>query len=124
MVHSEEEYLMAVEASAILFGQGTAESIRSIREDMFLAVFEGVPQFEIASPDIDTGILDLLALETGVFASKGEARRLISGGGVSLNKEKISDPEKRITKDDFIKNKYLIIQKGKKNYYLIRVKGS
>ncbi len=124
MVHSEEEYHMAVEASAILFGQGTTESLRNIREDMFLAVFEGVPQFEIASPDMDTGILDLLAVETGVFASKGEARRLISGGGVSLNKEKISDPERRITKDDFIKNKYLIIQKGKKNYYLIRVKGS
>lgn len=124
MVHSKEEYLMAVEASAILFGQGTTESLRNIREDMFLALFEGVPQFEIDSQDIDIELLDLLALETGVFASKGEARRLIAGGGVSLNKEKISDPGRRITKNDLIKNKYLIIQKGKKNYYLIRVKES
>lgn len=124
MVHSEEELQMAIEASGILFGKGTTESLSRIREDMFLAVFEGVPQIELDSSDMDMDVLELLALETGVFASKGEARRLIAGGGVSLNKQKITDPERRITRDDFINDKYLLVQKGKKNYYLIRVKES
>ncbi|MEN8228655.1 MAG: tyrosine--tRNA ligase [Bacteroidota bacterium] len=124
MVHSREEYEMSVEASGILFGKGTTDSLKRIREDMLLALFEGVPQFEIPSSDIDYDVLELLAVETGVFASKGEARRMVSGGGVSINKQKITAPEQRISKDDFINNKYLLIQKGKKNYYLIRVKES
>ena len=124
MVHSREEYDMAVEASGILFGKGTTDSLKKIREDVFLAVFEGVPQFEVPSSDMDQDVLELLAVETGVFASKGEARRLVSGGGVSINKEKITGPDQRITGDDFINNKYLLVQKGKKNYYLIRVKES
>jgi len=124
MVHSQEEYDMAVEASGILFGKGTTESLKKIREDIFLAVFEGVPQFEIPSSDMDMDVLELLAVETGVFASKGEARRLVTGGGVSINKEKITDPEHRVSSGDFINNKYLLVQKGKKNYYLIRVKES
>jgi len=124
MVHSREEYEMAVEASGILFGKGTTESLKRIREDLFLAVFEGVPQFEVPSSDIDFDVLELLAVETAVFASKGEARRMVSGGGVSINKRKITGPEQRISKVDFINNKYLLIQKGKKNYYLIRVKES
>jgi len=122
MVHSHEEYEMAVEASGILFGKGTTESLNNIREDVFLSVFEGVPQFELPSSDIDRDILELLAVDTAVFSSKGEARRLVSGGGVSINKQKLSGPEQRITSDDFINNKYLLVQKGKKNYYLIRVK--
>ncbi len=122
MVHSREEYDMAVEASGILFGKGTTESLKKIREDVFLAVFEGVPQFEVPSSDLDKDVLELLAVETGVFASKGEARRMVTGGGVSINKRKISGPDQRITKEDFIKDKYLLVQKGKKNYYLIRVK--
>ena len=124
MVHSQEEYDMAVEASGILFGKGTTESLKKIREDVFLAVFEGVPQFEIPSAEVDMNILELLAVETGVFASKGEARRLVTGGGVSINKEKITDPEHRVSSNDFINNKYLLVQKGKKNYFLIRVKES
>jgi len=124
MVHSREEYDMAVEASGILFGKGTTESLGKIREDMFLAVFEGVPQFEIPSSEMDKDVLELLAVETGVFPSKGEARRMVIGGGVSINKQKISSPDQRITKVDFIKGKYLLIQKGKKNYYLIRVRES
>ena len=79
MVHSREEYDMAVEASGILFGKGTTESLEKIREDVFLAVFEGVPQFEIPSSDIEQDVLELLAVDTGVFASKGEARRMVSG---------------------------------------------
>jgi len=122
MVHSHEEYEMAVEASGILFGKGTTESLKKIREDVFLSVFEGVPQFELSSSDIDRDVLELLAVDTAVFSSKGEARRMVSGGGVSINKQKLVGPEQRITAMDFINNKYLLVQKGKKNYYLIRVK--
>jgi len=122
MVHSREEYDMAVEASDILFGKGTTESLKKIREDVFLSVFEGVPQFEVPSSDMDHDVLELLAVETGVFSSKGEARRMVSGGGVSINKQKLNGPDQRITSKDFINNKYLLVQKGKKNYYLIRVK--
>jgi len=122
MVHSRDEYEMALEASGILFGQGTTESLKKIREDVFLSVFEGVPQFEIASADLDQDVLELLAVDTAVFSSKGEARRMVTGGGVSINKQKLSDPDQHITRADFINDKYLLVQKGKKNYYLIRVK--
>lgn len=122
MVHSREEYDLAEEASGILFGRGTTESLAKIREDVLLAVFEGVPQFELASSVEELDVLELLAVDTGVFDSKGEARRLISGGGVSINKKKIQTPDHRVVRDDFIKGKYLLVQKGKKNYYLIRVK--
>ncbi len=122
LVHSRDEYDMAVEASGILFGKGTTESLKKIREDVFLSVFEGVPQFEVPSSDMDQDVLELLAVMTGVFSSKGEARRMVSGGGVSINKQKLTGPEQRITRDDFINNKYLLVQKGKKNYFLIRVK--
>ena len=122
MVHSQEEFELAVKASGILFGDELTDTFESIREDVFLNVFEGVPQFEIHSSEIDTNIMSLLVEDTGIFPSKGELRRLIQGGGVSLNKIRISDPDHMISKKDFIKQKYLIIQKGKKNYYLIRVK--
>ena len=122
MVHSKEDFDMAVEASGILFGKGTTESLKAIREDVFLSVFEGVPQFDLPSSEIDTDILELLAVSTAVFESTGEARRLITSGGVSINKEKISSPNHRITEADFINNKYLLVQKGKKNYYLIKIK--
>ncbi len=124
MVHSREEYEMAIEASGILFGKGTTESLSKIREDLFLSVFEGVPQFKIPSSDIDKDVLELLAVDTGVFASKGEARRMVAGGGVSINKQKLNSPEQRITRENFINNTYLLVQKGKKNYYLIRVEES
>jgi tyrosyl-tRNA synthetase len=101
MVHSREEYEMAVEASGILFGKGTTESLGSIREDVFLAVFEGVPQFEIPSAETEMDVVELLAVETTVFASKGEARRLIAGGGISINKKKITGPDQKIRADDF-----------------------
>ncbi len=122
MVHSREEYDMALEASGILFGKGTTDSLKKIREDVFLSVFEGVPQFEISSADLKRDVLELLAVETAVFSSKGEARRMVLGGGVSINKQKLSGPEQQITGEDFINHKYLVVQKGKKNYYLIRVK--
>jgi tyrosyl-tRNA synthetase len=121
-VHSREEYDMAVEASGILFGKGTTESLKAIREDVFLSVFEGVPQFEISSTDLGKDVLEVLAVDTGVFASKGEARRLITGGGVSINKQKITSVDHLVTEGDFINNKYLLVQKGKKNYFLIKIR--
>jgi tyrosyl-tRNA synthetase len=124
MVHSREELNMAVEASEILFGRGTTESLRRIREDTFLSIFEGVPQYEISPSAMENDLLEMLATETTVFSSKGEARRLVTGGGLSLNKEKVSDPQYRITTKDFINGKYLLVQKGKKNYHLIRVRES
>lgn len=123
MVHSREEYDNAVEASQILFGKGTSENLSKIDERTFLSIFEGVPQFSVKKSDISEGIgiLDLLAERTQVFPSKGELRRLIKGGGVSINKTKVSDPEMIIQAALLLNEKYLLVQKGKKNYYLITV---
>lgn len=123
MVHSHEDYKMAVEASQILFGKGTAEQLRKLNESTFLAVFEGVPQFTIAKNEVEKGvnIIDLLAEKTEVFPSKGELRRTIKGNGLSINKEKITNPELVIDKSFLIDEKYILAQKGKKNYYLIIV---
>ncbi len=124
MVHSKEDYEMAVEASQILFGKGTAEQLRKLNESTFLAVFEGVPQFEISKTEIETGVnvIDLLAEKTEVFPSKGELRRTIQGNGLSINKDKISDPDLTVGTDFLIGGKYILVQKGKKNYYLIIVR--
>jgi tyrosyl-tRNA synthetase len=122
MVHSEEDYQAAVDASEILFGKATAQSLSSIREDMFLSVFEGVPLFEIDPATSHVSIMDLLSTVTSVFASRGELRRLVDGGGLMINKEKVTDPDRLVKPDDFINGKYLVVQKGKKNYYLITLK--
>ncbi len=121
MVHSEEDYNMAVDASNILFGNATSDVLRKTDEETLLAVFEGVPQFEIAMEDLKAGIqpLDLLAEKTKIFPSKGEARKTIQAGGVSLNKEKIAAPDQVISTESLLNNKYLLVQKGKKNYFLI-----
>src|SRR5690554_900750 len=123
MVHSREEYEMAVEASQILFGKGTAEQLRKLDERTFLAVFEGVPQFNVSKQEIDNGInvIDLLAEKTAVFPSKGELRRTIKGNGLSINQEKIIDENLLINTNYLIGEKYLLAQKGKKNYSLIIV---
>jgi len=122
MVHSEEDYHTAVAASKILFGKATTEELKNLDEKTFLSVFEGVPMFDIERAKIDAGlnVLDLLAVETQVFSSKGELRRLIKGGGVSINKEKITNDEIFITTDRLLNDKYILIQKGKKNYFLIK----
>jgi tyrosyl-tRNA synthetase len=112
---------MAIKASNILFGKSTADDLKSLDEDTFLSVFDGVPQFEVAASDLDSGIVDFLAEKTQVFASKGEARRMLKSNAVSINKEKVSE-EKQIRTTDLISNKYILIQKGKKNYFLIIVK--
>jgi tyrosyl-tRNA synthetase len=123
MVHSRDDYEGAVEASQILFGKGTTESLRKMSESTFLSVFEGVPVFDVKKEMIDKGvsISDLCAEHTQVFASKGELRRLVQGGGLSINKEKVENAEKILGEEALLNKKYLLIQKGKKNYFLIRV---
>ena len=124
MVHSEEDYNAAVEASNILFGNATADALRKLDEETFLQVFDGVETFEIPRAELEAGIppLDLLAEKTNIFPSKGEARKMIQGNGLSLNKEKLTDPQSPITKQALIQDKYLLFQKGKKSYYLVVAK--
>ena len=124
MVHSEADYNAAVDASSILFGNATADALRRLDEDMFLSVFEGVPQFEVARDLISGGVkaVDLFAEHTKVFASKGEMRKLVQGGGVSVNKEKLDAFDRVISADDLLNGKYLLVQRGKKNYYLVIAK--
>lgn len=121
MVHSREDFEMAVEASQILFGSGTAENLRKLDEQTFLSVFEGVPQFTISKTALAAGInvVDLLAETAAVFPSKGELRRTIKGNGLSINKEKITDPDIVVNTDFLIGNQYILVQKGKKNYFLL-----
>ena len=119
MIHSREEYEKAVEASAILFGGSTSEALRKIDEETLLQVFEGVPQFRIARAELGLPFVDLCAEKTQVFPSKGECRKMVQGGGVSLNKEKVADPARTVGEADLIAGKYLLVQRGKKNYYLV-----
>jgi tyrosyl-tRNA synthetase len=122
MVHSREDYEGAVEASQILFGRGTTESLRKMNESTFLSVFEGVPVFEISKNVLDSGvtIADLCAEHTKIFPSKGEMRRLVQGGGLSINKGKIENADAVLKSDSLLNGKYLLVQKGKKNYFLIK----
>ena len=124
MVHSEEDYNAAVDASNILFGNATSEALRKLDEDTLLAVFEGVPQFEISRDALAEGVkaVDLFVDNAAVFASKGEMRKLVQGGGVSLNKEKLAAFDQVITTADLLDEKYLLVQRGKKNYYLLIAK--
>ena len=121
MVHSEDAYNTAVEASEILFGKGTEETLRKLDEETLLSIFEGVPQFHVSKEELATGInvIDLLAEKSEVFPSKGEARRTIAGGGVSVNKAKLESAEQNFTSAQLINGKYLLVQKGKKNYFLL-----
>ncbi len=121
MVHSKQEYNKAVEASSILFGKGTTESLKNLDENTFLSIFEGVPIYEINARVFKESInlTELLVEKSPVFPSKGELRRIISGGGLSLNKEKIKDPELIVSDKNLLNKKYLLIQKGKKDYYIL-----
>ncbi len=124
MVHSQEDFLSSEEASKILFGKGTKETLIKITESDFLNIFEGVPRFEINKSDVGKGIniVDLLSVKTSVFNSKGESRRMIGGGGVSVNKNKVENSERIIGENDLINGKYILVQIGKKRYFLITVK--
>lgn len=121
-VHSQQDYEAALNASEILFGKGTAESLASLSESMFLAVFEGVPQSEIDRGLLENGIpvLDFLTDHSHILPSKGEARRMLKDNGVSINKTKVTDTY-TVNLDSLINGKYILVQKGKKNYYIVKV---
>lgn len=121
-VHSEEDFNQAVEASQILFGKGTTESLKKLDERTLLSVFDGVPQSEVSREVVNNkiGIIDFLADTTNIFASKGEARRMLKDNAVSVNKEKVKDVYE-ISEADLLNEKYILIQKGKKNYFLVKV---
>lgn len=122
MVHSQADYDAAVEASQILFSNKAGEILRKIDEPTLLAVFEGVPRFEVSRSLFDgegMKLVDLVTDNAPVFASKGEMRKLVQGGGVSLNKEKVTDPYMPVTAEMLLQGKYLLVQRGKKNYYLL-----
>lgn len=121
MVHSEADYNAAVEASQILFSNKADETLRHIDEKTLLEVFEGVPTFTVSKSELEAGVpvLDLLAAKSGVFASKGEARKMVQQGGVSINKKKVTDPNAVISAEELLNGKYLLAQRGKKNYFLL-----
>tara|TARA_B100001758_G_scaffold247497_1_gene265549 strand:- start:24768 stop:26036 length:1269 start_codon:yes stop_codon:yes gene_type:complete len=119
-VHSKEDLEMAIKASSILFGKSTSEDLKTLDENTFLSVFEGVPQFQVTKSDLSSGALNLLAEKTKVFESKGDARRMIKSNAVSINKQKITE-NLQLCEKDLINKKYLVAQKGKKNYFLIIV---
>jgi len=123
MVHSQHDYDAAVEASQILFGKGTTESLRRMDESTFLSVFEGVPVFDIKKETLHDGVTvtDLCSEYSTIFTSKGELRRMVQGGGLSINKTKIDNPENKIDTGMLLNDKYLLVQKGKKNYYLLKI---
>jgi len=123
-VHSEEAYNVAIDASEILFGKGTTDTLKKLSEENLLVVFEGVPQAKISKTDLNNGIdiIDFLAEKTAVMPSKGEARRMIKGGGIGINKANVSDESRKITTNDLLNDKYILVQKGKKNYCLVTVK--
>ncbi len=124
MVHSAEEYEAAVEASQILFSNHAAEALRRLDEETLLQVLEGVPTFEVPMADIEAGVplADLLVDRAKVFASKGELRKMVQGGGVQINKEKIADAYAPVSADLLLDGKYILVQKGKKNYNLLIAK--
>lgn len=121
MVHSKEDYDQSVEASEILFGKSTQEQLQNLDESLLLSALEGVPRFDLSAKDLAAGIpvLDLMAVVTQVFPSKSECRKMIQSGGLSLNKEKVTSDQVIIGSEHLIQNKFLLVQKGKKNYYLL-----
>ena len=120
MVHGEKEYENSVKASEILFGKSTSEVLKSLDERTFLSVFEGVPQYNLSKDLLPKNIIELLAVDTNVFPSKGECRKMIASSGVSVNKDKSPDIERALCEEDLLDGKYVLIQKGKKNYYILK----
>lgn len=119
-VHSQEDFDAAVEASQILFGKGTTETLRKLSEDTLLAVFEGVPKSFVGKEDLQEGIriLDFLTDKTGIFKTRGDARRMLNDNAILINKSKIPE-DYSVTLSDLLSGKYILVQKGKKNYYLV-----
>ena len=121
LVHGEEEYKKAVDASGILFGQSTYETLKSVDEQTFLSVFEGVPRFEVKREELPSNIVELLAVKSAVFPSKGECRKMVQAGGVSINKNRVDNPDEILGEDNILNGKYMLVQKGKKNYFIIKI---
>ena len=121
MVHSQKDYETAVAASEMLFGKGTSEALKALDEKTFLSVFNGVPQYEISRGELPCDIIETLAVKTDIFPSKGECRKMIQAGGVSINKEKISDTTLQLAEAHVLDGKYILVQKGKKNYYILKL---
>jgi tyrosyl-tRNA synthetase len=121
-VHGPAEYEFAVKASEILFGNATTEALQSLNESQLLQVMEGVPAVEVSKTTLETGydLVSFLA-DTQIFPSKGEARKMWQGGGVSINKNKVSSDKSTVTIADLLQGKYMLVQKGKKNYYFVKV---
>ncbi len=122
MVHSQADLDAAIEASSILFGKATKEGLQKLDEQTFLDVFDGVPHFDISADQLGQPAVELFTQAAAIFPSKGEMRKMVQGGGVSLNKEKLQAFDRVVTADDLIDGKYLLVQKGKKNYFLLTVK--
>ena len=122
LVHSKEALDMAVEASNILFGKSTKDSLLKLDEQTLLDIFDGVPHFSVSADQLGQPAVEIFTQAAPVFASKGEMRKLVQGGGVSLNKEKLTAFDRVITSEDLIDGKYLLVQRGKKNYYLLTIK--
>lgn len=121
MVHGSAEYENALSASRMLFGNSTSAELRKLDERTFLAVFSGVPTFDIRRSELPCNLIELLAVKTSIFPSKGECRKMLQGGGISINKDKVSDIEYQVSENDIVDGKYILVQRGKKNYNLIRV---
>jgi tyrosyl-tRNA synthetase len=121
-VHSEDDFQKSLEASEILFGKGTTDTLRNLSEEDLLAVFEGVPMVEVSKNHLEqnVNVVEFLSDLTGIFPSRGEARKMVQGGGISINKNKVESPEREVNLDDLLNNRYILVQKGKKNYYLIK----
>lgn len=120
LVHGRAEYEKAVDASAILFGNATSEALKTLDERTFLSVFDGVPQFKLSKDMLPLDVIELLAVRSSVFPSKGECRKMIAGGGLSINKEKCNSADRILTADNLVNGKYILAQKGKKNYYILK----
>ena len=123
MCHGQQAYDNAVAASQMLFGNATSETLRSLDERTFLEVFKDVPSFSIERSELPCGLLDLLAVKTNILPSKGEARKMVQSGGISINKDKVGDIAYEVSEKDIVDGKYILAQKGKKNYYLINING-
>ena len=123
MCHGQQAYDNAVAASLMLFGNATSEALRSLDERTFLEVFKDVPSFSIERSELPCGLLDLLAVKTNILPSKGEARKMVQSGGISINKDKVGDIAYEVSEKDIVDGKYILAQKGKKNYYLINING-
>jgi tyrosyl-tRNA synthetase len=120
MVHGVSEYENAVTASGMLFGKSTSQILRKLDERTFLSVFEGVPQFQLDKSKLGAGILEMLAVETSVFPSKGECRKMIQANGLSINKDKYTDVNGILDSSFLINGKYILVQKGRKNYFILK----